>query len=48
MSDPNQANIEQCGDRCFDEKIYLAAEILYKRIANNQKLAQTYVNLKKY
>ena len=48
VSDPNQANIEQCGDRCFDDKLYQAAEILYKRIQNNQKLAQTYVNLKKY
>lgn len=48
VSDPNQANIEHCGDRCFDDKLYQAAEILYKRISNNQKLAQTYVNLKKY
>ena len=29
-------------------KLYLAAEILYKRIGNNHKLAQTYVKLKKY
>lgn len=43
VNEPNQANCEQCGDRCFDDKLYLAAEILYKRIANNQKLAQVYV-----
>ena len=48
VGEPNQANAELCGDRCFDDKLYLAAEILYKRIGNNQKLAQTYVNLKKY
>lgn len=48
VREPNQANVEMCGDRCFDDKLYLAAEILYKRISNNQKLAQTYVNLKKY
>ena len=39
VGEPNQANHEHCGDRCFDEKLYLAAEILYKRISNNQKLA---------
>jgi len=48
VGEPNQANIQQCGDRCFDTKLYLAAEILFKRCANNQKLAQTYVMLKKY
>lgn len=48
VGEPNQANHELCGDRCFDDKLYLAAEILYKRISNNQKLAQTYVNLKKF
>lgn len=48
VGEPNQANMEQCGDRCFDDKFYLAAEILYKRSANNQKLAQVYVQLKKY
>jgi len=48
VGEPNQANSEHCGDRCFDDKLYLAAEILYKRVANNQKLAQVYVQLKKY
>lgn len=48
VRDPNQADIQKCGDRCFDEQLYLAAEILFKRISNNQKLAQTYVMLKKY
>lgn len=35
VSDPNQADAQKCGDRCFDDKLYLAAEILYKRISNN-------------
>lgn len=48
VNEPNQADIQKCGDRCFDDKLYLAAEILYKRIQNNQKLATTYVMLKKY
>jgi hypothetical protein len=37
-----------CGERCFDERLFLAAEILFKRISNNQLLAKTYVMLKKY
>jgi clathrin heavy chain len=48
VTEPNQADIQKCGDRCFDDKLYLAAEILFKRIGNNQKLAQTYVKLKRY
>jgi clathrin heavy chain len=39
VSEPNQADSQKCGDRCFDDKLYLAAEILYKRVSNNQKLA---------
>ena len=35
VRDPNQADIQKCGDRCFDDKLYLAAEILFKRISNN-------------
>ena len=35
VSEPNQADIQKCGDRCFDERLYLACEILYKRINNN-------------
>ena len=48
VKDPNQANTQMCGDRCFDDKLYQAAEILYKKASNNQKLAQVYVMLKKY
>lgn len=48
VTDPNQADILVCGERCFDEKLFLAAEILFKRIHNNQMLAKTYVMLKKF
>jgi len=48
VSEPNQADIQKCGDRCFEARHFRSAEILYKRINNNQKLAQTYVMLKKY
>lgn len=29
ISEPNQADIQKCGDRCFDEKLNEAAKILY-------------------
>ena len=48
VSEPNQADMTRSGERCFDEKLYLAAEVLFKRVGNNQKLAQTFVRLKKY
>lgn len=48
VREPNQADALKCGERCFDQRLYLSAEILFKRINNNQKLAQTYVMLKKY
>jgi len=48
VTEPNQADILASGERCFDNKHYLSAEILFKRINNNHKLAQTYVMLKKY
>ena len=35
VQDPNQADLQKCGDRCFDDRLYLAAEILFKRIQNN-------------
>jgi len=48
IAEPNQADLLKCGERCFDDKAYLAAELLFKRSANHQKLAVTYVRLKKY
>jgi len=48
VNDPNQADLHACGERCHEDKLYNAAEILFKRIGNNQLLAKTYVMLKKY
>ena len=39
ISEPNQANINQIGDRCFDAKHYQAAKILFTKSSNHQKLA---------
>lgn len=35
ISEPNQADLQKCGDRCFDDKLYEAARILYSHIGNN-------------
>lgn len=35
VSEPNQADFQKCGDRCFDARLYMSAEILYKRVNNN-------------
>jgi len=48
ISEPTQADSLKCGDRCFDEKLYEAALLLYKQAGNNPKLASTLVKLKQY
>jgi len=48
ISDPNQADLQRCGDRCFDERLFEAAELIFKRIGNQQKLAQVYVKMKQF
>jgi clathrin heavy chain len=44
----NQADIERCGDRCYDEQNFEAAKILYSNKGNNARLASCYVHLKEY
>lgn len=48
INEPNQADLNKCGERCFDEGLFLAAELLFKRQGNHHRLAVTYVRLKKY
>jgi clathrin heavy chain len=48
VSAPNVANIQNIGERCFDEELYLAAKILFGNINNNAKLALCYVHLGQY
>ena len=38
----------QVGDRCFDEKMYEAAKLLYNNVSNFAKLASTLVHLGEY
>ena len=48
ISDPNQADLLKVGERCYENRLYLAAKILFTRVGNNQKLAQVHVMLKDY
>ena len=48
ISEPNQGDIQKVGDRCFENKLYTQAKVLFQRIGNNQKLAQVQVMLKEY
>ena len=41
ISGPNHAQILVVGDRCFDDKMYEAAKILYNNVSNYAKLAIT-------
>ncbi|XP_041347911.1 clathrin heavy chain 1 isoform X2 [Gigantopelta aegis] len=48
ISGPNHANITQVADRCFDNKMYEAAKILYNNVSNYARLAITLVHLGEY
>merc|ERR1711871_1078185 len=48
ISVPNVAKIDQMGERCFDEKMYDAAKLLFININNNAKLALCYVHMEQY
>ncbi|AQK38522.1 Putative clathrin heavy chain family protein [Zea mays] len=45
---PNVANLQNVGDRLYDEELYEAAKIIYAFISNWAKLAVTLVKLKQY
>lgn len=48
ISGPNHANITQVADRCFDQKMYEAAKLLYNNVSNFARLAITLVYLGEY
>jgi len=47
ISGPNTAQIQQVGDRCFEEEMYEAAKILYQSISNWGSLASALIKLGK-
>lgn len=48
VSGPNHANITQVADRCFDERLFEAAKLLYNNVSNYARLAITLVHLGEY
>ncbi|KAL1454246.1 hypothetical protein WDU94_010520 [Cyamophila willieti] len=48
ISGPNHADIQKIGDRCFEDKMYEPAKILYNNVSNFARLAITLVHLKEY
>ncbi|KAL6066534.1 Clathrin heavy chain [Balamuthia mandrillaris] len=48
ITSPNIAQIQEVGNRCFDEELYEAAKLLFTNISNFARLATTLVKLKQY
>ncbi|MGH0184590.1 UNVERIFIED_CONTAM: hypothetical protein FKN15_015546 [Acipenser sinensis] len=48
VSGPNNAHIQQVGDRCYDDGMYDAAKLLYNNVSNFARLASTLVHLGEY
>ncbi|KAI6215352.1 hypothetical protein M3Y94_00375700 [Aphelenchoides besseyi] len=48
VHEPNNAQIQSVGDRCFEEGMYPAAKILYNSISNYARLAITVVKMGDY
>lgn len=48
ISGPNHADIQKIGDRCFTDKMYDAAKLLYNNVSNFARLAITLVHLKEF
>ncbi|KAI9006215.1 clathrin D6 coat As full-length triskelion [Gaertneriomyces semiglobifer] len=48
ISSPNLAQIAQVGERCFEQKMYEAAKILFNNVSNWARLASTLVYLDEY
>uniref|UniRef100_A0A803XN81 Clathrin heavy chain n=1 Tax=Meleagris gallopavo TaxID=9103 RepID=A0A803XN81_MELGA len=48
ISGPNNAHIQQVGDRCYEEDMYEAAKLLYNNVSNFARLASTLVHLGEY
>jgi len=45
LKSPNSSDVQRVGDRCFEDKMYEAAKILYSNIKNNAKIASCLVRL---
>ncbi|XP_017492550.1 PREDICTED: clathrin heavy chain-like [Rhagoletis zephyria] len=48
ISSPNHADISKIGDRCFEDRLYEPARILYDNVANYGRLAITLAHLEQF
>jgi clathrin heavy chain len=48
LKGPNSADVQRVGDRCYDDKLYEAAKILFINVKNNAKIASCLVRLGQY
>ncbi|KAF9164736.1 hypothetical protein DFQ27_007414 [Actinomortierella ambigua] len=48
LNQPNAAQVQAIGDRCYDERMWAPAKLLYSSISNWAKLASTLVHLGEY
>ena len=48
LATPNTCNAQVAGDRCFDDKLYEAAKILFTLVLNWARLASTLVKLRQF
>jgi len=48
VNGPNVANMQNIGDRCFEEHLYNAAKVIFTSINNNSKLALCHIHLEEY
>jgi hypothetical protein len=48
IANPHQANLQNVGDRCFDEALYEAARIIFAHMPNYGRLASTLVKLHRF
>ncbi|XP_030381609.1 clathrin heavy chain [Scaptodrosophila lebanonensis] len=48
ISGPNHADIQKIGDRCFSDRMYEPAKLLYNNVSNFARLAITLVYLKEF
>lgn len=48
ISNPNSADLPRIGDRCYDEKLYEAAKIIFTALKNNAKIASCLIKLKQF
>jgi len=45
---PNSADLIRVGDRCYNDKLYEAAKIIFIKLRNNAKVASCFVKLKQF